>query len=490
MTNTLATIDMNQAEEPASAHGDNAGQTSSPFPLPLTPFERYMIADDRHSHPMTFALECRLRGVANRALLAQAAHEMLCRHPLLHCRIMRRATHYQWIPADLPQPLIQWFQAKDLPASVGVKIDPITEPVMQLRAVQFDKGMLLQILVHHAAVDGIGIIQFLDDLLSAYNRSINQMPVDGILPNLDVDTLKQRGTFQVKTPTPVGRMSQLRFVARESWRFLTRRPCRIPAPSQGNAGEPMKPTQQVCALFPKQLSTSLTEFADQSHVSLNACMLAALYQTLYDLGELLPTIRQRRWLRIAVPINLRGMKDRKTPAANHLGYAFLDRDRGACGCARALMPGIHDEIRTILQWSIGGAFVQAVAALDRIPGMLYATTHLFSNLSTVVFSNLGDLSRRLRQTVDLSDPKRSDQCLELEILAGAPPVRPGTHACFATFLLHGQLAISMARDPQALSQDAAHYLMRCYLANLCKLAGVAQLESQVEVVDGLAQTFI
>jgi hypothetical protein len=36
---------------------------SDVFPLPMAPFEQYMLDDDRDSHPMTIVLELDLQGV-------------------------------------------------------------------------------------------------------------------------------------------------------------------------------------------------------------------------------------------------------------------------------------------------------------------------------------------------------------------------------------------------------------------------------------------
>ena len=53
------------------------------LPLPLTPFEDYMLADDRPQWPMAFFLRLRARGEYSLSVLERAVQAALARHPLL-----------------------------------------------------------------------------------------------------------------------------------------------------------------------------------------------------------------------------------------------------------------------------------------------------------------------------------------------------------------------------------------------------------------------
>ena len=53
------------------------------FPLPLTPFEEYMLTDDRPGCPMTFLFRLRFSGRFRREAFASALRTAVSRHPLL-----------------------------------------------------------------------------------------------------------------------------------------------------------------------------------------------------------------------------------------------------------------------------------------------------------------------------------------------------------------------------------------------------------------------
>ncbi len=53
------------------------------FPLHLTPFENYMVADDRPEYPMTFIVEFEFDGQLDPPAFEAAIDDALQRHPLL-----------------------------------------------------------------------------------------------------------------------------------------------------------------------------------------------------------------------------------------------------------------------------------------------------------------------------------------------------------------------------------------------------------------------
>lgn len=59
------------------------------FPLPLTAFERFMLADESSDYPMVFYLQVRLKGVVDRDVMKLAVDDAFSRHPLLCCRVKK-----------------------------------------------------------------------------------------------------------------------------------------------------------------------------------------------------------------------------------------------------------------------------------------------------------------------------------------------------------------------------------------------------------------
>ncbi len=83
------------------------------FPLPLTPFEKYMLADDRPDYPMTFSLQLDFSGEFRRPLFDASLEEALSRHPLL-CAVVRHLPKAGrvWMPADPSMPPVDWNVAE------------------------------------------------------------------------------------------------------------------------------------------------------------------------------------------------------------------------------------------------------------------------------------------------------------------------------------------------------------------------------------------
>jgi hypothetical protein len=57
------------------------------FPLPLVPFEHYMLTDDRADYPMTFFLQLRFAGSMDQPRFRAALDSAVALHPLLRAHV-------------------------------------------------------------------------------------------------------------------------------------------------------------------------------------------------------------------------------------------------------------------------------------------------------------------------------------------------------------------------------------------------------------------
>ncbi|MBX3439464.1 MAG: hypothetical protein KF861_18390, partial [Planctomycetaceae bacterium] len=144
------------------------------FPLVSTSFERYMLADDRPSHPMAAFMEIDVRGRVQTELLLKAFDLAVDRHPLL-----RACTQ----PDRWGRPLWQLTSPRS-PDVAGWGV-PLTCSDAEGGGEQFDMragtGMRtwirqavdrthITIQVHHACSDAVGKLTFLSDWLSLYTQ--------------------------------------------------------------------------------------------------------------------------------------------------------------------------------------------------------------------------------------------------------------------------------------------------------------------------------
>jgi hypothetical protein len=80
------------------------------FPLPLTPFERYYLADDSPEYPTTIPVDVLLSGPLEEAAFRRALARNVARHPLLHALVADGQSGLEWV--GFPgEPFLDWAEA-------------------------------------------------------------------------------------------------------------------------------------------------------------------------------------------------------------------------------------------------------------------------------------------------------------------------------------------------------------------------------------------
>lgn len=468
----------NSLNDPRPAAGEaGRGGAVGPgdlFPLPLVPFERYMLADDRRGYPMTFFLRVELAGTPDQKALDAAFAEALGRHPLLTSRIVRRGLRWHWVPDDGPPLQLQWHTSPTEPAW------PVAEPIdlrrgAGIRAYVHAYAGRCSIVVtfHHAACDGIGAFRFIGDLLAFYGRRTapsDSMPV--LLPVRTV-SLRHRGQFDLRWSEPVSRWVAFQGSVRESYKVLGRRPelllnSRRPPADSRRAGA----TLPVEHLSP-EIYRRFCARADELGVTANDLLLRDMFLAIREWNESQARRGSRGWLRITMPTSLRGKRDAGMPATNTLGYALVTRHAEECRDPDRLLAAIAADTQAVRKWSLGAMFVNSLSAVGRVPGLLWLGTRLGRRFSTLVLSNLGDPGRRFRARFPRCNGEIVAGNLTLKGVVGAPPIRPGTRAAVALWNYADRLSATLNYDPRWFSrQDASDFLAR-YMTHLKRSAGAS-----------------
>jgi hypothetical protein len=147
----------------------------------------------------------------------------------------------------------------------------------------------------------------------------------------------------------------------------------------------------------------------------------------------------------------------RTPAANAIGYACLDRRSDDCGEFATLAVSIAAATKWILDSGAAGAFLSTLGWLARRPVLLQLMTRLPLCLSSVVFSNVGDTSRRMRSGAPKRDGRDAPADLVIEGFCGVPPLRPRTRAAVGGTTYANALALTClcSATPDARAGAAA-----------------------------------
>src|SRR5690606_37826219 len=129
-------------------------------------------------------------------------------------------------------------------------------------------------------------------------------------------------------------------------------------------------------------------------VSVNDLIMRDLFLFLSDWNRQHAPLRESDWLRVTMPTSLRQGNEETMSAANRIGYAFLTRRRRDCRDPQALLEGIRWETERVLKGKLGLEFINGLRTSLRIPFALRLMATPPRCFSTVVLSNIGDVTRR------------------------------------------------------------------------------------------------
>ncbi|MGQ0636706.1 MAG: hypothetical protein ACT4QC_19010 [Planctomycetaceae bacterium] len=465
----------------------SADESGAIFPLALTPFEQYMLADDRRDYPMTFFIELVLSGALDRKAFENSLAGALSRHPLLRAVAQRRATSWHWVAARQGPALVWSDGPPELPRLCDRRLDVRRAPGVRIWVGRTNDRSRVVFQFHHAATDGIGAVRFLGDLLALYGRATAEFEAEGpTLDDLQPAALRERGQLWPDGRPPAGFWK--RVVPRLS-EFVGRRPCglaRRPAGLESAACAPDKPFDPfVTRILSRQALAGLKAVATRRGVTPNELYLLAMFRTLklwnVDHGR-------EPWLkpyRIGVPTSLRSPLHDGSPAANVLSYVFLTRHVQSLADEDALLRYIHRESEILLSSGDSRLLPMSLAWLRRVPGAMALTTRIPFRFVTAMLANVGEVRRQLGNRFPLKRGRCVAGNVTLEALLGAAPVRPGSSVGTSVGTYAGRLFINFNCDPLRFSTAAAGQFADLFVAQLSDIAGFTSRECASEVaVDG------
>lgn len=435
------------------------------FPLPLTPFEYYYWCDDRPEYPTTFPMELVFRGPLRREPLEAAIRVCLDRHPLLAANLdALNGKLPHWAPSeDLSLPL-DWAEGLtpidhaagryiDLTRDIGVRLWVRTTFARSRLVVQF----------HHACCDALGGLQFVADLLVAYDAAVAGDEPTARLEQLVPERLAMRGDYGLSEAGYQPNWRDAWTTARFWLRRLMSRPAVVATPR--NAPTTTAETADlgyVTHVLTKEDRDRLQARAVRCQAGVNDLLLAEFLATLREWNRAHGGDRRR--LVVNVPVSLRVRGDQLLPAANVLGFWFLDRRYAECDEAAALVLGIRDEMEAVRKWRLPLYFIGGLAYACRFPSLIRRSLQSNRSFATAVLSNSGRALARL----PLEHERRKWICggAVLEQITGVPPVRPGTRVSLIVASYAYDTTINLHWDPHELTEPAARALLAAFVERL------------------------
>lgn len=440
------------------------------FPLPLTVFEKYMFWDDLPDHPMVFTCLLRVSGEIVRPAFEAALDEAIGRHPLL-CALVGHAARkgLVWTLAEHLRPAIDWgMLGVEFRTPRGEGIDLRSEVGLRVWVRQGEGRAEVALQFHHSCCDGTGALRFISDLLAAYGLRTACADRRPTLCDCDPRVLLRRGEYALCGVPPPGKAPAIWANLLDTARMFGRRPATLgPSVPTSTSAAMAMPFPGICesALDPAE-SRNLRRAAVRQGVTVNDLMLRDLVETMRDWKLAQSSDSAPGWLRIAIPVRLPGVGDSRLPAANRTTYTFLTRPGVRRVDSRDLLQGIHHETDAFTRSRRGLQFLRALGIVDRVPGAMSLIRRVKRRMATVVFSNLGDIGRRLRSRIRDGSGRIVAGDLIVEEIVSAPPTRPDTHAALLSYIYGGRVCLHARCDPQVFSAEDAQRFLAAYVSRL------------------------
>ncbi len=428
---------------------------------PCTSLERFFIDDQAAGSDVmchaVFEVGCRL----DMRVVSDGFTRTIQQHPMLTAKIAwHKDGSPEWIASDtyfLTFDVATFLRDLDAEAQINLEVSSGLRALVQY----LDDRMRIQLRFHHAVCDGLAIARFFKDWMSACRALTGGREAEYCEPELRL--LSSRGLSRWRSPVKVDRLTASVSLLRRFIQWVTSRPS--PIQSAACEGEPDSAVmgehrivaaglgqsdsmevlnqidcESVLHVLTSDQTNKLKLEASTAGITVNDFITSRLFLALGDFLQARETDCRpnSHLLRVSIPNSLRTRLDRRMPACNILGIAFIDQ-RVQVGLDPAdLAHTISIETKDIRRWGGGQAFLDGLSMVQKC-GPLYRMI-LRSDLcfASAIVSSLGDVS--------WIDP-------DLLFFSGKPPLRRNTNVAVFTSVVDGRLAVTVSLSRDALRAD-------------------------------------
>lgn len=437
------------------------------FPLRLAPFEELFYFDDRPEHPATFLCAATLSGPVDSEMLRQAAHDVSLRHPFTRAIVKLDQRDRPWLhrsDAEIDIRVVNKRWESD--GFDELAIDLSSEHPCRIWHFQEARQSAVVFQFHHAVFDGLSGFQVFNDWLKIYQsiRCGTRASVD--LPRLNPRLLPARCRVQLSWKQRISLLRKQWLSVRGVFRFWSHKAIPLVRHCNPERNSRAGKTHQATVSFALDQVTTrrLRQFASERSVKVNSILARDLFLAISDWQEEKEANQTGTHFRLMIPINERTLRHRGLPACNHCTMIGLDRSREQLRDASQLLTSIQREMDITKQWKLSLNMWRLLSLMRRLPGGIKRHAEQRECRSTCVLTNLGDLSRIIRQ----SRRQKFEEADRIDVVRFEPvaPIRWGTAAAFCVFYFEKQLHVSMRFDPRQMTPDAASQLANLYESRL------------------------
>lgn len=453
---------------------------SDVLPLPLTPYEEYMLLDDRPGYRMEFLVEQSFEGEIDRPAFEAGIADALRRHPLLNAHIERRFLRgWRWISANGQLPVVDW----------GPLDEPIDFPEQNHIDLRREVGVRFFVRVgdgrsrlvtqfHHACCDGMGAIQFISDLFVSYTRTLfpnaERPPA---YQSVEATQLRRRAALRVHTDRRMPWVRLFAITLRYILKYIVHPAMPIAKPKLSSmTSEPLAYPGTLTRTLPPEAQRRLKQVARKRNATVNELLMRELMLTLRDWNQQHAKLRNRHSIAILMPTNLRNLEHDEMPATNIVSYVMFQRKVRDLRDPNRLLDSLRQESQFYKRWRFGVAMLDSLKVLKWMPGVLSLVLNFPRCLSTAILSCIGDPSLAILANFPVNaegNPIMGN--LVFDDLNTAPPIRPRTHASFTTWHFSNKLRLGVRCDSKIFTQQSAQELLDLFADRVIALAQEEQV---------------
>ena len=298
------------------------------WPLPLTVIEKLLIAEDRPGYSWSVFFRLRFSKRLNEAAVRAAVLAVLPRHPLL-CSLVRRTFlgGGQWIEAENKTPLFESVPRVDGREYPPAKHLDLTKEIgIRVILVSDDHSSDVIFQIHHAVLDGKGMMGFVQDWLIAYAREIGVAPTDLDFTPLDESLLPKRGRMGLTFGRVLGMIRRRQLVGLKGVKqFLANKPTpllpHIARPSKELANNQFPAVRLNYFTVDETLGT--IRAAKKRGVSVNDLLIRDLLSAIFSLQKNHGVYVEDNVIRMMIPMNM--PPRRRTDVSRQCGEFNLHR---------------------------------------------------------------------------------------------------------------------------------------------------------------------
>lgn len=455
------------ADVPVTLPGFPVDDPAMTFPLRLSPFEKFILWDERERQPMTGFIELHFAAPLDVRRLQAALTVAVHRNPLLASRVIERQGDLWWAYDPLFQPEIR-VSSTSPPLRRGwpIPIDLYRECGGRYWYGATEQGWRLMIQFHHACCDAVGLRRVFIDTLSGYAQPSLSEEGQPNWEKLSKELLTERADYTKAYSTPPKRplTTWKRIKNTRYFHFC------LPTALHGTAQESVQ-LENTCEQEPlrharlsREQSERILERARELQIGINDLAMALLFQTCACWNEARGDHRRKSHIRLLMPFDLRTRVDRRMPATNRLSFSFLGRNARQCDDWDTLLTSVQAEVQAIKESRLPLDFLDALKLAAKHPRIMKWVINRSRRMATVVLTYTGEISRGTKRFFPEQDGMLVVGDTRLTNIFGAPPIREHTNISLGLCTNWGQLCFSAAWNRAAMTPEECEQFLSEYVA--------------------------